>query len=270
MRSDHILIAAAVAALGSGAAMAADLPTHKPPAVSPAAQMLATDWSGFYFGLNGGYARGASTNSFQAISTTLANFPTLVAAVNGAGSQSMSETGGAFGAQAGYLWQASESYAFGVEADAGWSGMSGSINTLTPLPLFGGNFTMNQRLDARWTSSLRARLGFVPAQGLMVYVTGGAALAGFHYASQFNDRFNEFESVNLTSAKPGWVAGGGLEYKLGTAWSARLEYLHSQYSALTGQGSTLLTDGTLATVAHSSGTVKVDSFRLGVNYFPGL
>lgn len=267
MRSDFVIIAALTMALGAGAARAADLPTHKPPpALAPA---LALDWSGAYFGLNGGYGRGGSKNSYIVTSTTLANFPSITDAVNGAGSQSMSEPGAEFGAQAGYLWQPADSYVVGVEADADWTGMKGGVNTNAPLPVFGGNFTSGQQLKVDWTTSLRVRAGWVPAQGLLVYSTGGAALAGIHYSSVFNDRFNEFETVNLSSAKFGWVAGAGVEYKLMANWSARLEYLHAQYAASNGQGAVGLSDGTVASVAHSSGIVKVDSVRLAINYFPG-
>jgi opacity protein-like surface antigen len=157
----------------------------------------------------------------------------------------------------------------GVEGDLDWCGMSGSVNTLAPLPVFGGNFTSSQVLDVRWTSSLRARLGVEPMRGALVYLTGGAALAGIRYGSVFNDRFDEYETVNLSSAKPGWVAGAGIEYKFASAWSARFEYLHSQYSASNGQSTVGLSDGTVATVAHSSGIVKVDSVRLAINYFLG-
>jgi len=267
MRSDLVLIVALTTAFGVGAARAADLPTHKPPPAS--APALALDWSGAYFGLNGGYGHSQSKNSYAVTSTTLANFPSVTAAVNGAGSQSMSETGAEFGAQAGYLWQPADWYAAGVEADADWTGMKGSVNTIAPLPVFGGNLTSGQRLNIDWTTSLRLRAGLVPAQGLLVYATGGAGLAGFRYNSVFNDRFNELETVSLSSAKFGWVAGAGVEYKFMSNLSARLEYLHAQYAAVNGQGSVGLTDGTIATVAHSSGTVKVDSVRLAINYFPG-
>ena len=225
-------------------------------------------WSGAYFGLNGGYGRGQSKNSYIVTSTTLANFA-VTAAVNGAGSQSMSEPGAEFGAQAGYLWQPADWYAAGLEADADWAGMKGSVNTIAPLPVFGGNLTSGQRLTIDWTTSLRVRAGLVPAKGLLVYATGGAGLAGLRYNSVFNDRFNELETVSLSSAKFGWVAGAGVEYKFMSNLSARLEYLHAQYAATNGQGSVGLTDGTIATVAHSSGIVKVDSARLAINYFPG-
>jgi outer membrane immunogenic protein len=181
----------------------------------------------------------------------------------------MTERGGLFGAQAGYLWELSNFYVMGVEADADWSGITGSVNTDTPLPVFGGNFTSSQQLDVRWTSSLRARLGVTPMPGLLLYATGGVALAGLRYNSQFNDRFNEYEAVSFSAAKPGWAAGAGVEYKFASAWSARLEYMHSQYNALSGQGSVGLTDGTTAYVAHSSGVAKVDSVRLAINYFLG-
>jgi len=269
MGLDRTVIAAVAAFLGAAAASAADLPTRKPAPALPAAQAVAADWSGFYFGLNGGYGRGSSTNSYQVFSTTLLNFPTITDAVDGAGSQSMIEPGGLFGAQAGYLWEAQNFYVMGVEGEADWSTMTGSVNTDAPLPVFGGNFTSTQRLDVHWTSSLRARLGVVAMPDVLLYATGGAALAGIRYSSVFNDRFNEYETVSLTSAKPGWVAGAGIEYKFASAWSARLEYLHSQYSASNGQSTVGLSDGTIATVDHSSGIVKVDSIRLAVNYFLG-
>ena len=253
-----------------GAPFAADLPSKKaapaPVAVAPAPP--AFSWSGFYAGLNAGYDWGGSANLWSVNSATIASIPGLQAAVNAAGSQKMSERGAAIGGQIGYLWQATPLALVGVEVNVDRNGLRGGQDLAPqPIPGFAGStFTDSQGLQATWTAGLRARLGVTPTDGLMVYGLGGFGVAGIRYSSVFNDTFNEYEAFQGAQVKAGWTMGGGVEYALSAQLSARAEYAYSRYGAITGTGSTLLTDGTTAVVSHSSGTLKVNSFRVGLNY----
>ena len=55
MRKSLLLSCVALGALASSA-LAADLPTHKGPPPAPTIVMAPYSWSGFYVGVNGGYA----------------------------------------------------------------------------------------------------------------------------------------------------------------------------------------------------------------------
>jgi outer membrane immunogenic protein len=268
MRPILVICESAAAILFVNHVFAADLPTSKaPPAPAPVAAPVFS-WSGFYAGLNAGYDWGQSANGWIVNSTTIAAIPPLQTAVDSAGSHPMNEKGAAFGGQIGYMWQATPLFVFGGEATLNWNGLRGSLDQPpAPIPSFPGyTFTDSQKLQATWTASLRTRLGVTPSNGLMVYGLGGVVLAGIQYSSVFDDTFNEYEAFKGTRAKVGWILGAGVEYALNDHWSARIEYAYSQYGAVTGTGSTPLTDGTTAVVDHSSGTLKDSSLRLGLNY----
>jgi opacity protein-like surface antigen len=140
----NLLIGAALLAL-TGAAGAADFTTKAPmlPLVSPA-----TNWSGFYVGLEAGYGWG--THSFDTNLNGANTFPTGPAGIvndpfafSGPGSSSSNGwlAGGFFGAQKQY-----GSWVFGIEGDVDATGMTSSfrntsvtpetVNTITNVPEF--------------------------------------------------------------------------------------------------------------------------------------
>ena len=100
----------------------------------------------------------------------------------------------------------------------------------------------------------------------MVYATAGLAFARLNYASTFNNSYNELESVSLAATKAGWLVGAGVDYAIDPHWAARVEFTHTRFGAVTGVGSTVLTNGSTALVNHSSGAIGDNSVRLGVNY----
>ena len=174
--------------------------------------------------------------------------------------------GGLVGAEAGYNWQANDSFVLGVEGDANWSGLSGSMVNGAPIPVVGGVYSIAQQFKTDFYGSLRGRLGFTPLDRLMIFGTGGAAFTHINYASAFTDTFNENENVSIKGIKTGWVVGAGVEYALASNWSTKIEYLRSQFAASSGAGTSLLTDGTIATVAHSTGSLGINTVRIGLNY----
>ena len=99
------LVYAAIGALATSSAFAADLPSRKYEAPPPVYVPVFT-WTGFYIGLNAG---GAFANSRD---VTFLNTVTGVATSFGSGNNS----GFVGGVQAGYNWQFG-SFVAGVEAD---------------------------------------------------------------------------------------------------------------------------------------------------------
>ncbi len=135
-------------------------------------------------------------------------------------------SGGLFGGQLGYNWQFG-SFVTGVEADIDGADISKSANGVT--------------LKTDELGSVRARGGYVLMPNLLAYGT-----AGFAYGQTTLSGPGASFDVGQT----GWVAGGGIEYKVWGPLIARAEYLH--YGLEGNVGSTLKTD--------------VDTVRGGLSY----
>jgi opacity protein-like surface antigen len=161
-----------------------------------------TGWSGFYVGVEGGgdWGRSKHINNTNDITP---NF-----AVNG----------GVLGGTIGYNAQFGGAWLFGLEADMSWMNAHGSASNLAP------NFNPASSSETRehWLSTARVRLGAVPADRWLAYVTGGVALADVEaIAHQTNG-----DSFSDSQIRAGWTAGAGIEYAIDRNWSAKLEYLH--------------------------------------------
>ena len=214
------LAAAMVAA--SPAAYGADLALKSPSAFN---------WSGAYVGAHVGYGFGAShANVFDGAAYDIRN-----------------HFGGATaGVQAGYNVLLPSRVLLGVEADLTFPSYLDSNGVIATTTTASG--VLSERLD--YAGSLRARLGYAAPRWLL-YVTGGLAFAGerFEYTSPV------FDEKKL-SLRAGWIAGVGAEYAIGPKWSARIEYLYSDY----GHHNVQLGSGLQSTSAFDIQTV-----RLGLN-----
>lgn len=113
-------------------------------------------------------------------------------------------TGGVYGGQVGYNWQFGSVVA-GVEGDFDGASLSKTDA--------GRN---SQKTDELATA--RARLGYVLVPNLLAYGTGG-----YGYG---HETFTTANGVTTHGNENGWVAGGGLEYKVWGPLLARAEYLH--------------------------------------------
>lgn len=261
------LISAVFLICGSGAsAISADLPgRHLPPApVLPVDS--AHDWSGFYLGATAGAGWTHAQGDLDVSSSTLALFPPILPTINAAGTNRLNGFGGLAGVTAGFNLAFSSLFVAGLEGDFSASGMSGNLSRSGIIPVFNGPFNFQQSARTDWLATIRGRVGVTPFDSLMAYVTGGLAVAQMRYSSNFTDVFNEYEFFRLSSARTGWTVGGGLEYAVTPNWSLKVEYLHAGFSGMAGSGSSLLTDGTTALVAHNVRSASIDLVRAGVNY----
>lgn len=171
------------------AASAADLP-RRSAAVAPApyaAPVFA--WSGFYAGLNGGYAWGDS--KFSAGRTGSADLDGWLA-----------------GAQLGYNHQVG-SFVLGAEGDLNWADLSGSAVCHTAPQ------TCSSKVN--WLGSARARAGFA-ANNILFYGTGGFGFGGL--------KLRDTAGASASETRVGWSAGAGVEYAVDRNWSVKAEYLH--------------------------------------------
>jgi outer membrane immunogenic protein len=206
-------------------ALAADLPA-RPYTKAPVVVDPAYNWTGFYVGAHLGY--GWEDN--RADVTTLpspAEFNQVPFSFNNKPSGILG------GLQAGYNWQTGK-FVFGVEADISATDIHGSSRTgpifvLVPpgVALAGSTHTNTQRMD--WFGTVRGRLGFTPANRLLVYATGGLAY-GHVEATTFQELVVGAPVLQFTGAESvtrlGWTVGAGGEWAISNNWSIKGEYLY--------------------------------------------
>jgi outer membrane immunogenic protein len=204
---------AAIALIGTPA-FAADMAVKAPlPEPAPAAPT----WTGFYVGIDAGWAWGSSNQNFTetpGVGGGDAESPLSF----GSGNQT-SAVGGFLG---GYNWQVSPVWLIGVEGDYNWASLGTNVSGIVAS---GDHVQMNQSVD--WLASARGRVGYVWGQALL-YATGGAAWEGAEYSGRFafGDGAPENTPNPISKTNSGWVAGGGVEYMATPHVLIRLEYLY--------------------------------------------
>ena len=148
------LCAGVVIVLSSISAYAADAPVRGPVKAPVAVAAPLFNWSGFYYGVQGGYAWGDSTHTNSA---------------TGASSGNIDANGVLLGGTVGANWQ-SGTFVTGVEADLAWANADGS----------GGNAAACAgacSTEVSWLGTGRVRAGLA-FDAYLFYVTGGAAFGG--------------------------------------------------------------------------------------------
>ncbi len=218
------------------AANAADLYRNPPPPASyvpPAAYVEQNIWQGFYAGLNGGYGWSGGGNA--------------ISYSNGDSSARAQPQGGFGGGQIGYNFQGGP-LVFGLETDFQGGDLSGSITGTTA-----GGTAFSGKESVDWFGTARGRLGLAFGHALF-YGTGGFAYGDVRQSAVYNGI-----SLGASGTQTGWVAGGGIEYKVTPAWSLKGEY---QYIDL---GSEKLTDAANIPATNSLDT-SFQTVRFGLNY----
>ena len=251
-----------------GSAKAADLPAESVYKGGPLIVPV-YDWTGFYVGISGGYSRGDAANSY-----TITGLPPL------AGSTHMN--GGVFGGQAGFNWQANRNFVVGLEADLQGTWQNGTDNppalpgTCPATIIFPctaiNTIGVDQKL--RWFGTARARVGFLPWDHVMLFVTGGAAFGEVESNATITNTARpsflgvplpplaSFASGTATNPRGGWTVGGGSEWVLAGPWTAKLEYLFVDLGTVSN---TFIGGGVVPTVVATS-HVRDNIIRIGINY----
>jgi outer membrane immunogenic protein len=204
------LLGLAISLAASQAALAADLPV-KAPVFAPSFR-----WTGCYIGPQAGYGwvRDRLAETDTATGTLSVFSPTDT------GTPSGLKLGGMLGCN----WQWTGSFVVGIEGDAEWAGIDGSVvaypNTGSPAD------TYEARI--RFQGSIRGRVGYAFDRTLL-YATGGAAFADIHHVyNSFGLPAEEFSSLDT-----GWTVGGGVERAFAPNWTARLEYRYADFGTIT-------------------------------------
>jgi outer membrane immunogenic protein len=261
---------AALTAVGTVAAQAADLPTRKE-APAPVFVPPPFTWTGFYVGLNAGGIWSSGSRS-----VTFFNPATLAfLAADEPGGLGNGNAGFIGGGQAGYNWQTG-AFVLGVETDFQGTTLSKSKDFISPafagvgVPagLVGDTLAVHAKTSLDWLGTTRGRVGFVvtPDNRLMIYGTGGVAYAGGTANFTIFDATNGLAlSGNPSKSRVGWTIGGGVEYALTNNWTIRGEYLYADLGK--SSFTTPVAVGAFSGL-YASGHVNYNAsiFRAAVNY----
>jgi outer membrane immunogenic protein len=203
-----LILAASLLAASVAGASAADLPAQPYTRAMPMIP-AGWDWSGFYWGGNGGW--GSSRNCWD-------NITPAGALIGAEGCHNA--TGGVAGGQFGYRTQ-SYAWVFGFEAQGDWVGLRGSKVSNTFFLFTPGDITNRSRIDA--VGLFTGQVGYAWGNTLL-YLKGGVAVTGARY----NDIFTPSGTIVATAqdTRVGGTVGGGLEYGFEPGWSVAVEYDH--------------------------------------------
>ncbi len=209
-----------------GPACAADMPLKAPHL------QTVYDWTGLYIGAHAGFSRGSSSAvlSDPAATATDNVFDGMIG-----------------GVQAGYNHRLPSGLLLGVEADFTFP------NYLTSNSVVSSLATMRSGVAEQWdyVATARGRVGYAAGPWL-AYATGGLAWAGERFLNSPATGNDE----KILNTRLGWAAGAGVEYAFAPHWSARLEYLYSQF----GKADIGFPSGT-----HYASTLDFQSLRVGLN-----
>jgi outer membrane immunogenic protein len=274
------LVATLVVTL-SGTAHAADLYRKAPPApVTPVAT-----WTGFYAGVNVGGGWGDTDVGYSS------DDPAMPFLFNGpanlpANGDRVGSSGVLGGAQIGYNYQFAPTWVAGVEADFQFADINGSGST----PYFGGALASSANQDIKYFGTVRARLGYLATERLMIYATGGFAYARLNSDVAMTIAPTAFMLINgvvngvptstncgigftttcftgsSSSVTPGWTVGGGLEYALGQKWSLKGEYLYARFEQTVTALAATPTPGTQPNTYTAEFGTDLHVARVGLNY----
>src|SRR5271170_4661590 len=214
------------------------MPVKAPPAATTA---TAYDWTGFYVGMNLGYALGSSrwtATEAGAATPALASSLDLFHAFDGfkgIGSYQL-------GLQTGYNYMLPSRVVVGVEADVSFPNLlSGSQNIASPLI---GMATYQDLVE--FSGTVRGRIGYAPGNWLF-YATGGFAYS-----------YDQITRMQIAGVPVGAAAGAGVELALTPSWVARLEYLYTGY----GSRGFVFPDA----AQRFDGDLAVQTVRVGLDY----
>lgn len=215
--------------------LAADLPIPAP----AAPPVMSPSWAGVYFGVEGGGVFG-STNQ-------IADGPIGFGAIT----PGYDATGGLLGGTIGYNWQLSN-WILGLEGDMSWVRVQGSAHEASP-------FNTSSVIDTKenWLATGRGRVGWIAAYNIMLYATGGVAVAGVE-ADIIPAGIAELTD---TQARWGGTVGGGVEVKLTPIWSLKAEYLYVKF-----QSANYFSNPPPGTNTRSDVPLDNNIFRVGVDY----
>ncbi len=269
----HVILGIAVLLFTGAAAVAAD---------------QTSNWTGYYLGANGGYGwNGIEAGQTPGDPNTANVFLGLVNVAPSSASFDMA--GGFGGIQAGYNWQFGRKWVTGIEADFDWSNIDGSGTGPATIAFAAtpANFNASQKVE--WFGTLRARLGYLPADNVLLYATAGLAYGqvegsasvvlppglsnstgnfGFSYACGGIYGGPTCFSGSHTRSSAGWTVGAGAEYAFARSFALKIEYLYVNLGSdgLAIPAAIFTAGGSPSALNVNFGDAAFNLVRAGLNY----
>jgi len=245
----------AAAVFCGATAHAADMAVKAPPAVSTPTW----NWTGWYAGMNAGYAWSASTDPGISLSDTSGTGYAGYVAAGGFPTASLKPAGGFGGAQIGYNFQNAK-WVWGAEADLQGAGIDASSNqTAAPTAVIGSDTVTH---ELQWFGTVRGRLGMA-SDNWLFYGTGGLIYGGVRSALTQAATNGYLAASNHTEIRAGGTAGAGVETGW-NKWTAKLEYLYYDMGRDTV---TVLGSGVFTGISYSASQRTAGQLlRVGLNY----
>jgi outer membrane immunogenic protein len=184
--------AALLAVLLAAPAVAADALVEAPAA--------AFNWSGFYAGVNAGYARGESTADYFALSPP--------------GFTPMDPDGGLIGGYVGYNHQYTNNLVLGLDADLAYAHLDGTGPFVDGL--FGPIPGETDSAQLEWSAAIRGRIGLAIGR-VLPYFAGGVGSANPAFVGSWSDTYT------------GYTLGGGAELAVTDMVILRGEYRFTDF-----------------------------------------
>jgi outer membrane immunogenic protein len=221
----------------------------------------AEDWSGGYVGVSAGGFKGRSTWSTTQLGPDSAVLcpPTCLSSTNA----EFSDNGNHAGAHLGYNWLLGGHLLLGLEAGAGGSNSRGSLKYTpgwidTPPS---DDITATYEYDG----GAAARFGLV-AGPILIYGIGGPwwqkVSVRYNCPANTNSWCNTPQSEKKADVLRGWMAGGGVEWRVASRLSTRLDYRYAKYE---DKDYTFFSQSASDTVFART-AVKTYTVALGVSY----
>lgn len=281
------LSSVAMVGLTAGA-MAADLPSRRPPPVPYVAVPVFT-WTGFYVGVNAGYGFSNNNNSqtfsgFNAIGPAVT---TPVAGFVGPTLGDRSRDGFVGGGQIGYNYQIG-SFVLGVEGDVQYTDFGNkrgsgttfgsAVSNLNIFPTIAGApgnvaFFNNRSRGSDVLGTVRGRVGYT-FDRVLVYATGGLALRNVDDATTpgiaapfLVPGAGTVITTRKNADDTGYAVGGGIEYAFTPNITAKIEGLYVNFGD--NKNNVVGTTNTGAPIVGTGRGNSSDDFavvRAGINY----
>ena len=260
----RLLAALAATSLLGSAAVAADL--------SPCTYTKAVpvdpgyNWSGFYVGINAGYGVGSAPASLDLNAVEQGR---IQSGFDNPLPSTLRPEGFVGGGQAGFNLQ-SGNFVAGLEADLDYSNLR-KTDAATGAPMGGGTLTTTVATSLDWFGTVRARLGVLPVNNVLLYATGGLAYGsvrttttGSNLAAINCVGIHIYCATGTTSGiSAGWTAGAGIEYGFAPNWTLKAEYL---YLDLGNRSVTFADQGVAGSALTATSGFTAHIARGGLNY----
>lgn len=200
-------------------------------------------WSGFYAGINSGYAWGKA-NTTQSISPGANPYMTgeaFIKAVESTGDMNFNPHSFVGGMHLGYNQAFSDGIVLGLETSFDAFPLNQSHTASAIYPGYTSTYTYNEKMSTNWLYTLTPRIGYAHNK-LLAFVTGGLALTNLKLSQHYSDNYytdnpappgyDAYADNSASKILPGWALGGGVEYLLNKRLSLEFSYLYTRFASL--------------------------------------